>query len=59
MNLTVQELIDMLRDNERIGYSPIRGMDSGVLGGDPNAVRIEGRYDLAAVVRKLNERARK
>lgn len=58
MKLTVQELVDLLRDHEERGYNyRTSAHDTGICGGDPNATRIEGRYNLKMIVHLLNERA--
>lgn len=55
--ITVQELIDWLRDGENLGYSHGLGRrDVGIIPTDFTGVRIEGKYNLTYVVGKINER---
>ena len=62
MKITVQDLIDWLRDGEQLAarYRPgsyaSDGRDAGIVPWDDRAVRIEGKYNLAAVVQRINER---
>lgn len=57
MKMTVQDLIDLLRDGEMLGYSfAASRRDVGIVNVDDRAVRIEGKFNLANVVAKINER---